>query len=74
MDNTAILWHYVTAQGIAALNGSGGDFSWGGANGTNFWVDPKEELVVVYMAHTPGPMRLHYRQVMNTLVYQSMVE
>lgn len=60
--------------GIAALNGSGGDYSWGGANGTNFWVDPKEELVVVYMAHTPGPIRQHYRQVMNALVYQALVD
>ena len=33
-----------------------GDFGWGGAFGTYFWVDPKEELVVVFMATAPGYM------------------
>ncbi len=29
--------------------GSVGEFSWGGAYHSTYWVDPKEELVVVYM-------------------------
>jgi len=60
--------------GGPGIMGSPGDFSWGGAAGTNFWVDPKEQLVVVFMAHTPGPMRLHYRKVVNALVLQSIVD
>lgn len=62
------------SAGGPGIMGSPGDFTWGGANGTNFWVDPKEQLVVVFMAHTPGPIRLHYRKVINALVYQSMVD
>jgi len=27
--------------GVAALTGSAGDYNWGGAYGTGFWVDPK---------------------------------
>jgi CubicO group peptidase (beta-lactamase class C family) len=60
--------------GGPGIMGSPGDFTWGGANGTNFWVDPKEQLVVVFMAHTPGPLRLHYRKVINALVLQSIVD
>jgi CubicO group peptidase (beta-lactamase class C family) len=60
--------------GGPGIMGSAGDFTWGGANGTNFWVDPKEQLVVVFMAHTPGPIRLHYRKVINALVLQALVE
>jgi len=60
--------------GGPGIMGSPGDFTWGGANGTNFWVDPKEQLVVVFMAHTPGPIRLHYRKVINALVLQAMVD
>jgi CubicO group peptidase (beta-lactamase class C family) len=52
--------------------GSIGDFSWPGASGTNWWVDPKEELAVVFMAHSPGTIRWHYRQVINALVYQAL--
>jgi CubicO group peptidase (beta-lactamase class C family) len=60
--------------GVAGIMGSTGDFRWSGAQGTLFWVDPKEELAVVYMAQTPGPIRAHYRQVISTLVLQSIVD
>jgi CubicO group peptidase (beta-lactamase class C family) len=62
-----------TAPGISAVTGTAGDYNWGGANGTMFWVDPKEELAVVYMAHTPGPQRLYYRALMKSLVMQALV-
>jgi len=32
-------------------------------------VDPAQRLVVVFMAHSPGPARWHYRYLINTLVY-----
>lgn len=63
-----------TAAGESAVTGSTGDYNWGGANGTMFWVDPKEELVVVYMAHTPGEPRLYYRALMKSLVMQALVK
>ena len=60
--------------GRGRVIGSVGDFSWPGASGTNWWADPKEELAVVFMAHSPGPIRWHYRQVINALVYQAIVD
>jgi len=60
--------------GVAGIMGSPGDFRWSGAQGTLFWVDPKEELAVVYMAQTPGAIRAHYRQVIPALVLQSLVD
>jgi CubicO group peptidase (beta-lactamase class C family) len=62
------------APGISGILGSPGDINWGGARGTYFWVDSKEELVVVFMAHTPGPTRLHYRKVINALALQALVD
>jgi CubicO group peptidase (beta-lactamase class C family) len=59
-------------EGIVRLMGSVGDFSWPGASGTNWWVDPKEELAVVFMALSPGPIRWHYRQLINALVLQAL--
>lgn len=61
-----------TTPGIVRLMGSVGDFSWPGASGTNWWVDPRRKLAVVFMAHTPGTVRWHYRYLINTLVYQAM--
>jgi CubicO group peptidase (beta-lactamase class C family) len=63
-----------TEAGRGRVMGSVGDFSWPGASGTNWWADPKEELAVVFMAHSPGTIRWHYRQVINALVYQAIVD
>jgi CubicO group peptidase (beta-lactamase class C family) len=65
-----------TTPGIARMVGSVGDFSWPGATGANWWADPREELVVVWMTHTPGtgPIRINLRQMINSLVYQAIVD
>jgi CubicO group peptidase (beta-lactamase class C family) len=60
--------------GVVKMMGSVGQFSWPGASGTDWWVDPKEELAVVYMSAVPGPLRWHYRQTINALVYQAIIE
>ena len=41
--------------GVAGVPGSAGEFMWAGYAGTYFWVDPKEELVAVYMSQAPSP-------------------
>jgi CubicO group peptidase (beta-lactamase class C family) len=63
-----------TTPGVVRMMGSVGDFSWPGASGTNWWADPHEELAVVWMAHSPGPIRWKYRQMINALVYQAIVD
>jgi CubicO group peptidase (beta-lactamase class C family) len=63
-----------TTPGVVRMMGSVGQFSWPGASGTDWWVDPREELAVVYMSAAPGPIRWHYRQKINALVYQAIIE
>jgi CubicO group peptidase (beta-lactamase class C family) len=63
-----------TTAGISPLLGSVGEFNWPGMSGTNWWADPREELAVVFMSHAPGPIRWHYRRLINALVYQAMVD
>ena len=60
--------------GVVRMMGSIGQFTWPGASGTDWWVDPKEELAVVYLSAAPGPIRWHYRQKINALVYQSIID
>jgi CubicO group peptidase (beta-lactamase class C family) len=59
-------------SGFAGIMGTPGDFHWGGASGTYFWVDPKEELTVVFMAAAPGVTRLRMRQLITTTVLQAI--
>jgi CubicO group peptidase (beta-lactamase class C family) len=61
-----------TQPGIAASNGTVGDYSWNGANGTSYWADPQEKLVVVTMTVGPGEIRKYYREQMAALVYGAM--
>lgn len=58
--------------GMASVAGSEGDYAWAGAGGTFFWVDPKERIIGVLMAQTPGPIRQYYRRMVKQLVYQAL--
>ncbi len=60
--------------GVAGVPGSPGEFMWAGWAGTFFWVDPKEELVAVYMSSAPSPIRAYYRRLVKQLVYQAIVD
>ncbi len=62
-----------TAGGGSNWNGSVGDYYWGGYAGTAFWVDPKEQLVPVFMMQEVA-RRNHYRALLRNTVYQSIVE
>jgi CubicO group peptidase (beta-lactamase class C family) len=60
--------------GIAGVPGSQGEYMWAGYAGTYFWIDPKEELVVVFMTQAPSPIRAYYRRLMKQLVAQAIVD
>jgi CubicO group peptidase (beta-lactamase class C family) len=57
------------------LPGTLGEYFWGGAASTAFWIDPKEELAVVFMTQVIGSdVRLTLRRDLRTLVYSAMTE
>jgi CubicO group peptidase (beta-lactamase class C family) len=62
-----------TEPGRNPLHGSVGDYFWGGAYGTYFWIDPKEKLIAVLMMQAPA-QRLQYRYLMRELVYQAIAD
>ncbi len=62
-----------TDAGRNPLPGSVGDYYWGGAQGTYFWIDPKEQLYVVFMMQSPQA-RLPYRFLLRQMVYQAILK
>ena len=56
------------------LNGSVGEYNWGGAAGTKFWIDPAEKLIGVYMIQIIPHGGLTYGDVFKRLVYQSIAD
>jgi CubicO group peptidase (beta-lactamase class C family) len=58
--------------GMAAVPGNPGEFSWNGANGTGFFADPREQLVVAFGTAAPGELRKYYREQVQDLVYGAL--
>jgi CubicO group peptidase (beta-lactamase class C family) len=63
----------VEHVGRAGRPSSAGEFSWGGAYYTGFWVDPQEEVVAVFMSQLLPSGGLDLQGKFRALVYQSIV-
>ena len=62
-----------TDAGENPLPGSIGTFYWTGANGTTFFVDPKQRLIVIMMIQVPfGPQAAQFRHAVRSLAYQAL--
>ena len=56
------------------IPGSVGDFFWGGAASTFFWVDPLEDLTVVFLTQLLPSSAYPIRRELRTLVYSAFTE
>ncbi|CAG9247774.1 Beta-lactamase class C and other penicillin binding proteins [Paraburkholderia unamae] len=54
--------------------GSAGDFFWGGAASTFFWVDPREDLIVLFLTQLLPSSAYPVRRQLRTLVYSAITE
>ncbi len=52
---------------------SAGEYNWGGAAGTTFWIDPQENLIGLFMVQSL-PHRTRLRGEFKQLTYQAVVE
>ena len=58
----------VRARSLSAV----GEYGWGGAAGTNFWIDPSHELIVMFFSQLM-PQLSALRHQLRQLVYQALV-
>lgn len=56
------------------IPGTAGDYFWGGAASTFFWIDPKEELICVFMTQFMPSSYYPIRRELRTLVYSAFTE
>jgi CubicO group peptidase (beta-lactamase class C family) len=61
-----------TEKGGNSLPGSVGSFYWTGAYGTTFYIDPKQQLVIIMMIQVPGPANAQFRHTVRYLAYQAI--
>ena len=62
----------VTDVGKFAQPGSVGDYGWGGAYHSTYWVDPKEDLTVVYLTQLIPAGGLEDQQKIRALIYSAL--
>jgi CubicO group peptidase (beta-lactamase class C family) len=56
------------------LPSSVGEYGWGGAYHSTYWVDPAEELIVVYMTQLIPAIDIDDHGKLRTLIYQSIID
>jgi len=62
------------APPLTQVIGSPGEFMWGGAASTIFWVDPAEDLTVVFMTQLIPSGTFNFRGQLKTLVYPAIAD
>ena len=58
----------------AQILGTPGEYAWGGAASTGFWVDPREEMAVVLLTQLLPSSTYPLRQELRVLTYQAIVD
>ncbi len=61
-------------KAASGLNGSLGEYNWGGLAGTSFWIDPKEEMIGLYMIQMLPPRFEDSAGRFKRLAYQSIID
>ncbi len=61
------------APGEVPYAGSVGNYQWGGAAGTFFFNDPKENMIGMMLFQNFG-LRMHYRRTVKNLIYQAIID
>jgi CubicO group peptidase (beta-lactamase class C family) len=61
-------------QRLAQIPGSVGQLAWGGAASTAFWIDPREELIVIFMTQLLPSSTYPIRRELQVLVNAAMVD
>ena len=64
----------VLDVGAGGRHGTAGEFGWGGAYHSTYWVDPAEELVVVYLTQLIPAGGLDDQETLRSLVYSAIVD
>jgi len=65
-------WSVVLDPARAQVSGSVGELAWGGMASTAFWVDPVEDLAVIFMTQLIPSSAYPIRRELRALVYQAL--
>ena len=64
----------VLLDPVKAGGGSAGSYAWGGAASTIFWIDPAEELIVIFMTQLFPSRTFDFRGQLRAIVYGALAD
>ena len=56
------------------IPGSAGEYAWGGAATTSFWIDPAEELIAIFMTQVLPSTATPIRRELRTMIYSAITD
>ena len=63
----------MTLDNVKAGTIGAGDYYWGGAASTIFWIDPVEDLVAIFMTQLVPSATFNFRGQLKSIIYSSIV-
>ena len=54
--------------------GSVGEYAWGGAASTSFWIDPVEDLIVIFLTQFMPNATFNFRSQLKAIIYPAILD
>ena len=54
--------------------GSVGEYAWGGAASTIFWIDPAEDLIVIFLTQLMPSATFNFRGQLQSIIYSAIID
>src|SRR3984957_16310241 len=67
-------WSVTLDPAQTLMPGSAGEYAWGGAATTSFWIDPAEELIAIFMTQVLPSSAYPIRRELRTMVYAAVTD
>jgi CubicO group peptidase (beta-lactamase class C family) len=64
----------VSLGEVASMSISAGDYYWGGAASTIFWIDPVEEMLVIFMTQLMPSATFDFRGQLKSIIYPAIID
>ncbi len=58
----------------AQIVGSPGEYAWGGAASTAFWIDPSEDLITIFMTQLMPSRTFNFRGQLKSIIYPAIID
>jgi len=67
-------WSCVAGTVRSGVIGSVGEYAWGGAASTIFWIDPAEDLIAIFLTQLMPSQTFNFRGQLQSILYSAILD